>query len=521
MTTIAPAPSAPTTPTAPATPSGPKPTAPASRPVLTDSLALLVKLEAQPDFTAVEAMPRGPERKQAAYDALVATAAASQSPVIALAEQLKNEGAIRGYETLVSPNMLVVAPTSNSSATRVTEAFQALEGVREVYRNANGGAVSGIGGFGDDPTAPWGGLDIVGEPTVVTTATPARPYGVDLVGAPDAWNAGANGTGLVYGSIDTGADVEHEAIAAKYRGRNADGTVSHDYNWFDPTGRSAAAKDFDEHGTHTIGTVVGETVGVAPGAKFIASAGLYGKPAGLLKSLQWMLAPTKADGSAPDPTKGADVVGMSWWTGPSDEDLFLESIRNLRAAGIEPIKSAGNNGPGAGTISSPGQFPELLATAAVDKDGNIAKFSSRGPAPYPKGQTTPKPDFAAPGHAVMSTLPGNRYGAMSGTSMAQPHLSAVVLDVLSKYPQLTHDQLVEALKSGATDGGAPGHDPEYGWGTVNIPRTLDAAAKLLGIDAEPVQQTPYAAPADAPSATDDEQPDFAWKPIRDTAAVAH
>lgn len=453
-------------------------------PVLTDSSSLLVKLEASPDFAAIEAMPRGAARKQAAYDALVATASASQGPAIELAEQLRAEGAIRGYETLVSPNMLVVAPTSPATATRVARAFHALDGVREIYRNNTGAIVPPGREVGEAPAGPWGGLDVIGEPVDVTTTAPTRPYGLDLIGAPEAWRRGATGTGLVYGSIDTGVDVSHDAIASRYRGRSADGSVDHDYNWYDPNNRSAVAKDFDRHGTHTVGTAVGEGVGVAPGATFIAAAGLSGKPGGLLKSLQWMLAPTRVDGSAPDPTKGADVVGMSWWTGPNDEDLFLESMRNLRAAGIEPIKSAGNNGPRPRTISSPGQYPELLATAAVGPDSTVTSFSSRGPAPYPKGSTTDKPDFAAPGLEVVSTLPGNRYGALSGTSMAQPHLSGVVLDVLSVYPQLTHDQLVAALAAGASDGGAPGFDAEYGHGIVDLPRTLDAAAKLLGLTPE-------------------------------------
>jgi subtilase-type serine protease len=68
---------------------------------------------------------------------------------------------------------------------------------------------------------------------------------------------------------------------------------------------------------------------------------------------------------------------------------------------------------------------------------------------------------------------------MSGTSMAQPHTSGAILDILSKYPQLTHDQLVQVLKEGAVDKGAPGFDAEYGNGLINLPAALDAAEKLL------------------------------------------
>jgi len=324
----------------------------------------------------------------------------------------------------------------------------------------------------------WG-LDVVDEPSIEVAPPTERPYGLDLIGAPAAWAKGADGAGLVYGSIDTGADITHEAIGNDYRGTNADGTVSHDYNWFDPSGALKAPKDSQGHGTHTIGTVTGEGVGVAPKAKFISAAGLTGAVDSTLKSLQWMLAPTKIDGSAPDATKAPDVVGMSWWTGPNNEDLFQESLQDLRAAGIVPVKSAGNKGPGPKTISSPGQYPEVIATAAVDANGNVASFSSRGPAPFPAGSTTAKPDFAAPGVDTISSTPGGKYSKMSGTSMAQPHMSGAVLDILSKYPQLTDEQLTAVLKAGAVDKGAAGWDAEYGDGIINLPASLAAAEALL------------------------------------------
>ena len=441
--------------------------------------ALLVKLSARPDFTQIAQMPRGAERKTAAYEAIVATAQESQKPFVELADKLKADGAIKGYELLVSPNMLVVEPTSFKTAKDVAAAFQALDGVKAIYSNSNGKRMEGT----ELPTLAPGeepfGLDVLDEPVVQVAPPAERPYGVDLIGAPDAWAAGADGNGLVFGSIDTGADISHEAIANDYRGRAADGTLNHDYNWFDPTGRASAPKDSHGHGTHTIGTVTGEGIGAAPTAKFISAAGLTGAVDSTLKSLQWMLAPTKIDGSSPNPAMAPDVVGMSWWTGPSNEDLFQESMQDLRAAGIVPVKSGGNRGPGAQTISSPGQYPEIITTAAVDSNGNVAKFSSRGPAPFPKGSTTPKPDYAAPGVDVISSTPGNRYGKMSGTSMAQPHMSAAVLDILSKYPMLNDAQLKQVLDTSAIDKGAAGPDAEYGAGLINLPAALAAAEQMV------------------------------------------
>jgi bacillopeptidase F len=300
---------------------------------------------------------------------------------------------------------------------------------------------------------------------------------------PEAWKQGATGAGMVYGVIDSGAQWTHPALREAYRGTNRMG-ADHDYNWMDFEGSSPMPIDARGHGTHVTGTGVGRTaaaqIGVAPDAKFIVARGTgTGRIDSALRALQWMQAPTKRDGSAPNPAKAPDVVGMSWWMGSSREELFRDSIQNLRLAGIEPVKSAGNKGDGPETITSPGHFPEIYAVAAVDKNGKVADFSSRGNALIPVGNPVAKPDFAAPGVAIMSSLPGDLYGENNGTSMAQPHFSGALLAILSKYPQLTHDQLTQVLAAGATDAGPAGRDTAYGQGVINVPRSLQAAAQLL------------------------------------------
>lgn len=473
------------------------------------------------DRARIEAMPRGAERKQAAWEALVANAKSSQERFVKVAESLKQSGAISGYDTLVSPNMIIVTPKSGSSS-KVLQAFS-VDGVRAIYDNSSGGRVYGAGpseaqaGAGllgiapgmvhsnqpavglelpdgrvvvpDGDESPMASASRAGDTPGVDPVTggedlPEAPrgptYGVQLIGAPDAWAKGADGKGLVFGSIDTGADVTHPGIKDKYRGRDGD----HNYDWMDFVDGYTSPRDYDDHGTHTIGTAVGGTAdsqfGVAPGAEFVSVRGLAGgrMDAGL-RSIQWMQAPTKLDGSGADPTKAPDVVGMSWYMGSSSEELFRESMANLQLAGIEPVKSAGNQGPGAQTITSPGHYPEIYAVAAVDSSSRVASFSSRGNARIPAGNPWPKPDFAAPGVDVESSTPRNGYQKMSGTSMAQPHFSGAVLTILSKYPDLTHDELTRALAGGATDAGARGRDTEYGQGIINIPKALDAAAEIV------------------------------------------
>jgi subtilisin family serine protease len=441
-------------------------------------------------------MPRGTERRTAAWNAVVDNATTSQQPLIAIAEKLKAEGAVKSYETLVSPNMLIVEPANYEGGKKMLAAFQAAAGVKAIYNGnaetvwppAAANAADGAKLTGKTSV----GLDVVIRGAATAEAPAEAPWGLRMIGATSAWKTGAIGAGMTFGSIDTGVDYTHEAIAKNYRGRNADGTYSHDYNWYSFGSRyKTEPYDTEGHGTHTIGTVTGTApgvdggapvpIGVAPEAKWISVSALNDGVDVRLKALQWMMAPTKLDGTSPDPTKAPDVVGMSWWTGPSYSDIFQESIKNLRAAGIEVTKSAGNNGPNPETGSAPGNFPEIRAIAAVDAKGDIAKFSSRGPSPLPHNRTTPawKPDYAAPGVDVLSSVPGNRYASYSGTSMAQPHFSGALLAILSKYPNLTDAQLDTILKASVTDAGATGRDLEFGYGIVNIPAALAAAEKLV------------------------------------------
>ena len=85
-------------------------------------------------------------------------------------------------------------------------------------------------------------------------------WGVANINADDVWSQfGVTGEGITVASIDTGADYQHPALVGKYRGNNGDGTFNHNYNWFDAAGScSGAPCDTNGHGTHTMGTMVGD-----------------------------------------------------------------------------------------------------------------------------------------------------------------------------------------------------------------------------------------------------------------------
>ncbi|MDQ1675940.1 MAG: hypothetical protein QOC93_1084 [Actinomycetota bacterium] len=275
-----------------------------------------------------------------------------------------------------------------------------------------------------------------------TDAAPGRPTGnITQIGADRAWAVGATGRGIVVGQSDSGADGRHPALAPGYRGG--------DDSWYDPWYRSRTPRDYEGHGTHTLGTAVGRGgVGVAPGARWIGCVNLarnLGNPARYLDCLQYMLAPFPPGGDAfrdGRPGRAADVLNNSWGC-PAVEGctatVLRPAARALRAAGIAVVAAAGNSGSGCGTVTDPlAVYPEVVTVGAVDSGGRLADFSSRGPVTA-DGSGRPKPDLVAPGVGVLSALPGGTYGRLDGTSMAAPHVAGVVALMWSVNPDLRGD----------------------------------------------------------------------------------
>jgi subtilisin family serine protease len=113
----------------------------------------------------------------------------------------------------------------------------------------------------------------------------------------------------------------------------------------------------------------------------------------------------------------------------------LPAVDALTAAGIFVVAAAGNTGPRCGSITDPpAPYPETITVGAVDRNGAVADFSSRGPV-----SGSAKPDVLAPGDGVLSALPGGGYGVLSGTSMAAPHIAGVVALMWSANRKLIGD----------------------------------------------------------------------------------
>jgi subtilisin family serine protease len=297
---------------------------------------------------------------------------------------------------------------------------------------------------------------------------PQQPqWNLTLIGADKVWSDfGVTGKGIIVGQSDSGVQGDHPELADSYRGN----TGQNDYNWLDPWYQSSAPQDFNGHGTHTLGSILGKSVGVAPGATWIGCVNLarnLGNPAFYLDCMQFMLAPYPQNGDPfkdGDPSKGAMVLNNSWGCPDvegCDPNVFLPAVKALKSAGIFVVVSAGNSGyRGCGSVADPPAiYQQVFSVGAVDSRGNLAPFSSLGPV-YADGSQRVKPDILAPGVDVLSAFPHSTYEVESGTSMAGPHIVGVVALIWSANPNLIGniDQTTKILEQTATvyTGSLPG-----------------------------------------------------------------
>lgn len=350
------------------------------------------------------------------------------------------------------------------------------------------------------------------DPEMEPEAPAAIEWGITKTGAPSVWALGFKGSGVVVGGQDTGYDWDHPALKSKYRGWNGT-TASHDYNWHDAIhsgggvcgANSSEPCDDDTHGTHTMGTMVGDDggsnqVGMAPQAKWIGCRNMNqgnGTPTTYAECFQWFIAPTNLAGQNPDPAKAPHVINNSWGCPPSegctDPNVLKTVVDNTRAAGIVVVASAGNEGSSCSTIQDPPAiYSSTFTVGATSSSDTIASFSSRGPVVV-GGDTRLGPDVSAPGVSVRSSVPGTGYSSMSGTSMAGPHVAGHVALLLSAMPTWKGQvDLVESrtrqtavgLTSSQTCGGVPGSsipNNTFGWGRIDTLAAVSMADLGLAI----------------------------------------
>jgi len=349
--------------------------------------------------------------------------------------------------------------------------------------------------------SPAVALSIVDRPFVAAPQT--VEWGVSKVNAPQVWAMGYTGQGIVLADLDTGVMWAHPALQPKYRGWNGI-TATHDYNWYDPIITSTSPIDPYGHGTHTVGTMVGDDgaghqTGVAPGARWIGcrnmdSAG-WGSVYRYTMCFQFAMAPTKTDGTGADPTLAADITSNSWTcdvaaeAGCFDPSALVTVTQALHDAGIMVMAAAGNSKAYCGGINeAPGMLDQAFTVGATDISNLIASFSNLGPSPF-TGKL--KPNIVAPGVSVNSTLNNGGYGLMSGTSMATPHVAGVAALLWSAAPWLRGDvdeteavltSTAHALTNATTCGGVPGSsvpNNTFGYGLINAQAAVNEARAIV------------------------------------------
>lgn len=293
----------------------------------------------------------------------------------------------------------------------------------------------------------------------------AIEWNIQNIHAPEVWEMGYTGQGVVIGGQDTGYEWDHPAIARQYRGNQTD-TVIHDYSWHDairsfsplnpdtinPCGLNLDIPcDDNSHGTHTMGIMVGDDgagnqIGVAPDAQWIGVRNMErgkGNPMSYTEAFQWFLAPTDGSGLNPDPGMAPDAITNSWYCpdfegcNADNRPLMELAVDNLKAAGIVVVVSAGNAGNACATINEiPSAFPNTFAVGATDANNNIASFSSRGPVYLVDSSLLIKPDISAPGVNIRSAFSGGNYVRYSGTSMSGPHVTGTIALMISANPAI-------------------------------------------------------------------------------------
>jgi subtilisin family serine protease len=269
----------------------------------------------------------------------------------------------------------------------------------------------------------------------------------------------------VYAIADTGVDFNHPNINKNYIGRKEDGSYDHNKAWWDGVRRLIASEgtakcgfasnapcDDQGHGTHVTSIAVGaDGYGVAPGARWMACRNMdrgLGSPETYLSCLNFFLAPHDLDGKNADPKRRPHVVGNSYGCPDSEgcsKGAMTAAVEALRAAGVFMSVSAGNEGPNCSTIADPPALEKaVISVGATDNDDNLASFSSRGPCIVGKGAYR-KPDLSAPGVRVTAAYPGGGFRALSGTSMASPHVGGAVALISAMCPHLVGN--VDKLQS--------------------------------------------------------------------------
>jgi len=276
-------------------------------------------------------------------------------------------------------------------------------------------------------------------------------WGLDSINAPEVWNSGYTGAGVVVAVIDTGVDYTHPELANNIWQNldeipnngiddDANGFIDDTIGWdfidndADPMDYYGFNSYHNGHGTHVAGTIAAADdgwgmTGVAPGAQIM--------PIRALSEWGDTYGEFVANGIYYAVNNGADVINLSL-SGGFSSLAEEQAIQYATEQGVVVVMAAGNYGDSQPTYPAYYATNFGIAVGAVDYSGNLTSFSNRS-------GSAPINYVTAPGESIYSTIPGHTYDWQYGTSMAAPHVSGTAALMLSANPNLTPEQVEDIL----------------------------------------------------------------------------
>ncbi|KJJ40719.1 serine protease [Bacillus subtilis] len=234
------------------------------------------------------------------------------------------------------------------------------------------------------------------------------PEGIKVIKAPEMWSKGVKGKNVKIAVLDTGCDTSHPDLKSQIIGGK---------NFTDDDGgKEDTVSDYNGHGTHVAGTIAandsnGGISGVAPEASLLIVKVLGG--ANGSGQYEWII-----NGINYAVEQKVDIISMSLG-GPSDVPELKEAVKNAVKNGVLVVCAAGNEGDGderTEELSYPAAYNEVIAVGSVSVARELSEFSN----------ANKEIDLVAPGENILSTLPNKKYGKLTGTSMAAPHVSGAL-----------------------------------------------------------------------------------------------
>jgi len=273
-------------------------------------------------------------------------------------------------------------------------------------------------------------------------------WNLPIIGTSEGWTVSRGAPAVTVAVVDTGVALQHPDLQ---------GHLVEGFNVVDP---AMPPEDDVGHGTHVAGVVSALT----DNGQGVAGMTWYNNimPVKVLDSTGMGSTYSVAQGIIWATDHGAKVINMSLGNYASAEFLH-DAIRYAFDRDVVLIAATGND-----STSQPGfpaAYPEVFAVSATNPHRQRASFSNYGD----------YVDVVAPGENIASTYLDNQYAALSGTSMASPHVAALAALIRSANPKLKNTEIYDIMRRSAVDLGPKGKDPDYGYGQIHVAKALQLA----------------------------------------------